>query len=95
VIASRATLVLPFRKEPFLRRSWRRSGFAAEMRAGGSFAHSSVALNTIEVAKAPSNVGAGKQDRVDNHTMPVYGLTAFPSIWWWDVERTAKTAAER
>lgn len=28
-------------------------------------------------------------------TMPVYGLSAFPSIWWWDVERTAKTAAER
>lgn len=36
---------------------------AAEMRAGGSFAHSIIALETIEVAKvakAPSNVGAGQ-----------------------------------
>lgn len=33
---------------------------AAEMRAGGSFAHSIIALDTIKVAKAPSNVGAGQ-----------------------------------
>jgi len=32
---------------------------AAEMRAGGSFAHSTIALHTIEVAKAPSNAEAG------------------------------------
>ena len=33
---------------------------AAEMRAGGSFAHSTIALDTIEVAKASSNFGAGQ-----------------------------------
>lgn len=33
---------------------------AAEMRAGGSFAHSIIALDTIEVAKAASNAGVGQ-----------------------------------
>ena len=36
---------------------------AVEMRAGGSFAHSTIALDTIEVAKAASNVGAGQAGR--------------------------------
>jgi len=27
--------------------------------------------------------------------MPIYGLSAFPVIWWWDTERAAKTASER
>ena len=27
--------------------------------------------------------------------MPVYGLSAFPTIWWWDAERAAKTGSER
>ena len=31
--------------------------------------------------------------RPDN--MPIYGLSAFPAIWWWDAERAAKTASER
>jgi len=31
---------------------------AAEMRAGGSIAHSAIALDAIEVTKAPSSVGA-------------------------------------
>jgi microcin C transport system substrate-binding protein len=25
--------------------------------------------------------------------MPIYGLSAFPSIWWWDAERAAKIAS--
>ena len=27
--------------------------------------------------------------------MPVYGLSAFPTIWWWDAERAAKMGSER
>jgi microcin C transport system substrate-binding protein len=27
--------------------------------------------------------------------MPVYGLSAFPTIWWWDTERAARTGSER
>jgi microcin C transport system substrate-binding protein len=27
--------------------------------------------------------------------MPIYGLSAFPEIWWWDAERAAKTASRR
>jgi len=23
--------------------------------------------------------------------MPKYGTSAFPSIWWWDAEKAAKT----
>jgi len=26
--------------------------------------------------------------------MPIYGLSAFPAIWWWDAQRAAKTASE-
>ena len=29
------------------------------------------------------------------HVMPIYGLSAFPTIWWWDAERAAKTGSER
>jgi microcin C transport system substrate-binding protein len=25
------------------------------------------------------------------HKLPEYGLTAFPTIWWWDAARAAKT----
>lgn len=28
-------------------------------------------------------------------TMPEYGAAAFPSIWWWDAERAARTGAPR
>jgi microcin C transport system substrate-binding protein len=24
--------------------------------------------------------------------MPIYGLNAFPTIWWWDSKRAEKTA---
>jgi microcin C transport system substrate-binding protein len=27
--------------------------------------------------------------------MPVYGLSAFPTIWWWDAERAAKVSARQ
>jgi microcin C transport system substrate-binding protein len=27
--------------------------------------------------------------------MPIYGLSAFPEIWWWDAERAAKIPSER
>jgi len=30
----------------------------------------------------------GKPDR-----MPIYGLSAFPTIWWWDAERAIETAS--
>ena len=26
--------------------------------------------------------------------MPIYGLSAFPAIWWWDAERAAKTGSK-
>jgi microcin C transport system substrate-binding protein len=25
--------------------------------------------------------------------LPVYGMSAFPSVWWWDAERAAKTGS--
>jgi microcin C transport system substrate-binding protein len=27
--------------------------------------------------------------------MPIYGLSAFPDIWWWDADRAAKITSER
>jgi microcin C transport system substrate-binding protein len=30
----------------------------------------------------------GKPDR-----MPIYGLSAFPTIWWWDTRRATETAS--
>ncbi len=29
------------------------------------------------------------------HTMPKYGLAGFPSLWWWDEEKAAKTGARQ
>jgi microcin C transport system substrate-binding protein len=26
-------------------------------------------------------------------SLPVYGMAAFPTIWWWDSERAAKTGS--
>jgi microcin C transport system substrate-binding protein len=28
-------------------------------------------------------------------TMPKYGMSAFPALWWWDAERAAKTGGKR
>jgi len=27
--------------------------------------------------------------------MPKYGLAGFPSLWWWDEEKAAKTGARQ
>lgn len=29
------------------------------------------------------------------HTLPKYGLSAFPALWWWDAEKAAKTGGKR
>ena len=43
-----------------------------------------------------SKVRTARWDRFGRPgAMPIYGLSAFPTIWWWDAERAAKTDAER
>jgi microcin C transport system substrate-binding protein len=29
------------------------------------------------------------------HTMPKYGMAAFPALWWWDAEKAAKTGTRQ
>jgi microcin C transport system substrate-binding protein len=28
-------------------------------------------------------------------TLPTYGASAFPAIWWWDAEKAAKTGSRQ
>jgi len=28
-------------------------------------------------------------------TMPKYGMSAFPAVWWWDAEKATKTGGKR
>ena len=41
------------------------------------------------------NVRTARWDRFGKpERMPVYGLSAFPAIWWWDAQRAASIASE-
>ncbi len=42
------------------------------------------------------NVRTARWDRFGKpDKMPIYGLAAFPTIWWWDEDRAARIASSR
>ena len=41
-----------------------------------------------------SKVRTARWDRLGKpNLMPIYGLSAFPTIWWWDTRRATETAS--
>ena len=37
----------------------------------------------------PAGIGFGRPD-----PMPKYGMEAFPTVWWWDAAKAAKTGTK-
>ena len=41
-----------------------------------------------------NKVRTARWDRFSHHNpLPKYGMSAFPSLWWWDADKAAKTAS--
>ena len=38
-----------------------------------------------------NKVRTARWDRFGHPDLPKYGTAAFPTVWWWDAEKAAKT----